>query len=411
MYKPIGLAVCLSVLQACGGGGGTSATLQSAPKAAPKIQIDYTAFDLNATASDSQGPGFANQYATESGNWQPASPIYFWGLPLTDPFRPCADNACPGPIISRPLEEVIEAWKAGWTGKNVNVLIEDSLSDKHGVITGLLAYRYAPGANFYGLDFVANPYATNVFFNQLNSDRTGSYGNNIKLGVVNQSYTANLPDLIKRSQSSSSPWTTIELLQARTNYAGYSVSTINRMKDAGVSGQLTQFKFSDAVITKAAGNDRILSEQEPLNWFLSKDSNINPRLLIVGALNQAGSLSAPAEIASYSNTAGIDPDVSSRFLMASGTTPFHSGQVAINGNNVNQSDGTSFAAPRIAGYVAIVRSKFPNVNASQTASIMLDTARYDTLACSKSATGCDKAIYGKGEASLSRALAPVGKLR
>lgn len=411
MYKPIGLAVCLSVLQACGGGGGTSATLQSAPKAAPKIQVDYTAFDLNATASDSQGPGFANQYATESGNWQPASPIYFWGLRLTDPFKPCAVDACPGPVISRPLEEVIEAWKAGWTGKNVNVLIEDSLFDKHGVITGLLAYRYAPGANFYGLDFVANPYATDVFFNQLNSYQTGSYGNNIKLGVVNQSYTANLPDLIQRSQSSSSPWTTIELLQARTNYAGSAVSTINRMKDAGVSGQLTQFKFSDAVITKAAGNDRILSEQEPLNWFLSKDSNINPRLLIVGALNQAGSLSSPAEIASYSNTAGIDPDVSSRFLMASGTTPFYSGQVAINGNNVNQSDGTSFAAPRIAGYVAIVRSKFPNLNASQTASIMLDTARYDTLACSKSATGCDKAIYGKGEASLSRALAPVGKLR
>jgi hypothetical protein len=411
VYKPIGLAVCLSVLQACGGGGGTSATLQPAPKAAPKIQIDYTAFDLNATASDSQGPGFANQYATESGNWQPASPIYFWGLRLTDPFKPCAVDACPGPIISRPLEEVIEAWKAGWTGKNVNVLIEDSLSDKHGVITGLLAYRYAPGANFYGLNFVGNPYATNVFFNQLNGDQSGSYGNNIKLGVVNQSYTANLPDLIKRSQSSFSPWTTIELLQARTNYAGYSVSTINRMKDAGVSGQLTKFNFSDAVITKAAGNDRILSEQEPLNWFLSKDSNINPRLLIVGALNQAGSLSAPAEIASYSNTAGIDPDVSSRFLMASGTTPFFSGQVAINGNNVSQSDGTSFAAPRIAGYVAIVRSKFPNLNASQTASIMLDTARYDTLACSKTAAGCDKAIYGKGEASLSRALAPVGKLR
>lgn len=411
MYKPIGLAVCLSVLQACGGGGGTSATLQSAPKAAPKIQIDYTAFDLNATASDSQGPGFANQYATESGNWQPASPIYFWGLRLTDPFKPCAVDACPGPIISRPLEEVIEAWKAGWTGKNVNVLIEDSLTEQHGVITGLLAYRYAPGANFYGLNFVGNPNATNVFFNQLNSDQSGSVGNNIKLGVVNQSYTANLPDLIKRSQSSFSLWTTIELLQARTDYAGSSVSTINRMKYAGVSGQLEQFTFADAVITKAAGNDRILSEQEPLNWFLSKDSNINPRLLIVGALNQAGSLSAPAEIASYSNTAGIDPDVSSRFLMASGTTPFFSGQVAINGNNVSQSDGTSFAAPRIAGYVAIVRSKFPNLNASQTASIILDTARYDTLACSKTAAGCDKAIYGKGEASLSRALAPVGKLR
>jgi hypothetical protein len=308
------------------------------------------------------------------------------------------------------LEEVIEAWKAGWTGKNVNVLIEDSLTEQHGVITGLLAYRYAPGANFYGLNFVGNLNATEVFFNQLNSSQSATYGRNIKLGVVNQSYTANITNLIGREQNSGA-WTTDQLVQARTNYAGSAVSTINRMKDAGVSGQLTQFKFSDAVITKAAGNESILAEYEPLNWFLAKDSNINPRLLIVGALNQAGSLSAPAEIASYSNTAGIDPDVSSRFLMASGTTPFFSGQVAINRNNVSQSDGTSFAAPRIAGYVAIVRSKFPNLNASQTASIMLDTASYDTLACSKTAAGCDKAIYGKGEASLSRALAPLGKLR
>jgi len=61
--------------------------------------------------------------------------------------------------------------------------------------------------------------------------------------------------------------------------------------------------------------------------------------------------------------------------------------------------------------VAIVRSKFPNLSASQTASIMLDTARYDTLTCYKTQEGCDPTIYGKGEASLSRALAPVGKLR
>jgi hypothetical protein len=42
---------------------------------------------------------------------------------------------------------------------------------------------------------------------------------------------------------------------------------------------------------------------------------------------------------------------------------------------------------------------------------MLDTARYDTLTCYKTTLGCDPNIYGKGEASLSRALAPVGKLR
>jgi subtilisin family serine protease len=74
----------------------------------------------------------------------------------------------------------------------------------------------------------------------------------------------------------------------------------------------------------------------------------------------------------------------------------------------NSNVGTSYAAPRVAGMVAIVRSKFPNLSASQTASIMLDTARYDTLNCYPA---CNPAIYGRGEASLSRALAPVGKLR
>jgi subtilisin family serine protease len=113
-------------------------------------------------------------------------------------------------------------------------------------------------------------------------------------------------------------------------------------------------------------------------------------------------------MASYSNKAGTDASVNSRYLLASGTVPFVTdGTTVVANSNV----GTSYAAPRVAGMVAIVRSKFPNLNASQTASIMLDTARYDTLSCSKTLAGCAPAIYGRGEASLSRALAPVGKLR
>ena len=106
--------------------------------------------------------------------------------------------------------------------------------------------------------------------------------------------------------------------------------------------------------------------------------------------------------------------MNSRYLLASGTTPFSPGDLAVDGVPINSTNsfisnaGTSYAAPRVAGMVAIVRSKFPNLSASQTASIMLDTARYDTLTCYPA---CDSAIYGRGEASLSRALAPVGKLR
>jgi hypothetical protein len=62
----------------------------------------------------------------------------------------------------------------------------------------------------------------------------------------------------------------------------------------------------------------------------------------------------------------------------------------------------------VAGYAAVIMSKFPNLNAEKTSAIILDTARYDTLSCYPS---CNPQIYGRGEASLSRALAPVGRLR
>jgi subtilisin family serine protease len=88
--------------------------------------------------------------------------------------------------------------------------------------------------------------------------------------------------------------------------------------------------------------------------------------------------------------------------------PWIAGSVKINGSNMPVEQGTSFAAPLVAGYGAIVMQKFPNLDAVRTSSIILDTARYDTLTCYPS---CSTSIYGKGEASLSRALAPVGYLR
>ncbi|WP_245466973.1 MULTISPECIES: S8 family serine peptidase [unclassified Mesorhizobium] len=63
--------------------------------------------------------------------------------------------------------------------------------------------------------------------------------------------------------------------------------------------------------------------------------------------------------------------------------------------------GTSFAAPIISGYAAIIGSKFTKATPVQITNDLLNTARTDTLA------NYDPSIYGKGEASLSRALAPV----
>ena len=434
MWRLFGLAfVC--VLQACAGGGNNtnngdihlnvsypeypqtnqpyySTELEATPvtSADPddKVTINTITYDLKRASPDTQGPGFNNNYL--QGHWLPMPHLKFWGQTLTS--SACTNaflEACPAAKIGMPTDDVLSAWRHGWTGLGVNVMIEDGLKDDHGVITGLLAYRYAPGANYFGLNVIPQWTSNDVFDNQLGRVPT-SYPTRIQLGVVNASYTAAMKELIGRDQTQS-PWTQPELTKARIAYAGQSVINVNRFKDAGVSGQLTQSKYSDAVITKAAGNDRLVADNEPLNWYLAKDRSINARLLIVGALDRAGSITEPADIASYSNTAGIDVDVSSRFLLASGTIPFDYRSVSINGVVTDLYQGTSFAAPRVAGYVAMLRSKFPNLNATQSASIMLDTASYDTLRCHQQTGGCDPKIYGRGEANLSRALAPVGRIR
>ncbi|MFM7801304.1 MAG: S8 family serine peptidase [Limnohabitans sp.] len=288
------------------------------------------------------------------------------------------------------MEDILYAWRRGWTGKGVNVMIEDGIKDDHGVVTALIAYRYAPGANYYGLDVIPTLFTNNVFDQQLGK-YPSSYTSTVNVGVVNASYTADL-----KSMLGDKPWTEASLLDARVKLASSAPVVVNRFKDAPVSGQLAQFKYADAVITKAAGNDSILAEYEPLNWFLAKDSVVNERLLIVGALNKAGSVDAPADKASYSNTAGNDSDVSSRFLLASGTIPFGYRSVAIDSVPTELLHGTSFAAPRVAGYVAILRSKFPNLSGKQSASIMLDTAGYETLSCNTQLGGCDPQILWQG---------------
>ena len=345
--------------------------------------VDY---DLRWGTPDPKGPGYAKLYAY--GDWHPAEPLYFWGQRLSGQ----GFFGAYGPNIGAPASEVMDAWKLGWTGKGVNILMEDFLyfneGAYHGVITSLLAYRYAPGATLYGWNIDSASLNTSVVDID-NNNVTNKSGAVIKLGVVNASYVG------------------LNLL------ADYRDVT-SRFMNPSFQGQVN---YTDAVITKAAGNDSITSEKEPINKAMAGIPSLSNRVLIVGALNKAGDVNSPAYIASYSNTAGTDPSVNSRYLLASGTTPFNSGDLAVEGLPINSTNsyysnaGTSYAAPRVAGMVAIVRSKFPNLSASQTASIMLDTARYDTLSCYYTVAGCDKTIYGKGEASLSRALAPVGKLR
>jgi len=148
-----------------------------------------------------------------------------------------------------------------------------------------------------------------------------------------------------------------------------------------------------AVISKAAGNDYGTAVGSPNSNgqvdYLNRDLIGAQAAIFVGALNSNGTSASPASLASYSNVAGANSTVQNQFLV-----------VGVEGTKTGLY-GTSFAAPIVSGYAAIVGSKFTKATATQVTNQLLNTARTDTI------VGYNPAMHGRGEASISRAIAPV----
>lgn len=146
-----------------------------------------------------------------------------------------------------------------------------------------------------------------------------------------------------------------------------------------------------AVVVKAAGNDAVAVGEVNADGYLDA-LNValigTDSVLFVGALDTNGSVADPASLADYSNYAGTNTDVQEHFLV-----------VGVDGDMTGLY-GTSFAAPIVTGYSAILGSKFTTATPVDITNRLLDTARTDTI------SGYDVAIHGQGEASLNRALAP-----
>ena len=132
------------------------------------------------------------------------------------------------------------------------------------------------------------------------------------------------------------------------------------------------------VITVSAGNEGTPTLSSGIRSALY-NSAYKSSLILVGALDSKGS------IASYSSTAGAAAD---RFVVIDG---------AATGTSYS---GTSYSAPRIAGYAAIIKEKYPNATGEQIASAILNTAVLQP--------GWDAATYGRGKADLNAALNYLG---
>ncbi len=366
-----------------------------------------TTYNLAWGTPDKNGPAFAAMFPTSA----PArlGVMHLMGRSITS-----YSSSSLGPTINKPSADVLAAWNAGWTGLGKNITLLDSYAniascsdtagtsnECHGLHTMLIAGLIAPYANLTGLDMNLNsvgkagstgsaltsPVSTNV----INMSLGFTPCNN---GCGGAPTTADFATLT----STSSGWNNNVVALLNTTSNGFNISNM-----------------LNSVVVKSAGNAYQDAKYDTTTAALVENASIASRLLVVGALDKNGSTSNKANIDKligssqyYSNYAGSNTAISDRFVFAYGRDPYASLAVAFNGTGSPVGQGTSYAAPVVAAYAAVVMQKFPNLDAVKTSSIILDTARYDTLTCYPN---CDPAIWGRGEASLSRALAPVGRLR
>lgn len=261
--------------------------------------------------------------------------------------------------------EIADAWRAGYKGQGTTVTAVDDFQGKsvysgnfgigaqslrHGEWTRLQASMLAPSANFASQDFSNG--------NAVQLSKSG-------LNVANLSYG----------------------MMAR---AGYS---LNQLGFAPRENSLIAYaKGGSAVIVKSAGNDGIAiggANAQGNTDYLGMALVGSQSGIFVGALDRNGTTANQANKASYSNYAGADPRVQNSFVMA-----------GVRGD-LTGLYGTSFAAPVVSGYAAVLGSKFTSATPTQITNQLLNTARQDTI------RGYNPALHGRGEASIARALAPA----
>jgi hypothetical protein len=149
---------------------------------------------------------------------------------------------------------------------------------------------------------------------------------------------------------------------------------------------LARATAAGTVVVMSAGND---SATQPDPLPMGALSAAGPAAVLI-----AGSVGADGTISSFSNRAG---SAAANFLVAPGESVRsfdETGQAYLY-------SGTSFAAPAVAGAVALLAQAFPGLTAARLTDILLSSA--DDLG----APGTDP-IYGRGRLNIARAMAPIG---
>ena len=118
------------------------------------------------------------------------------------------------------------------------------------------------------------------------------------------------------------------------------------------------------LIVNAAGNEGLDLDQDnvyPNDQFVEAPAEVADNFLTVGALNY---VYGSDMIASFSNYGRTNVDVFAPGTQIWSTTP---------NNDYEFLQGTSMAAPAVAGIAAVIRSFYPKLTASQVKHIIMDS--------------------------------------
>jgi len=282
------------------------------------------------------------------------------------------------------VEGLEAAHSAGWTGEGATVRVVDGFAGSfdryidigwgnelvwtHGANTSAIVNAVAPGANI--VESESSVYLNNIYaYYDTDTD------------VVNASFGVHITD------SSS---LTNGLIRA-ANFVTASLEPLAAanpnaviVESAGNNGGINALSINYACGT--AGDRNTADTCTDIMYSLDSDYySYLDRTIYVGSYDSVG-----GTLTNYSVSAG--DNAKDYFIVADGNSILDTGE------------GTSYAAPRVAGVVALTVQKFPNLTAPERTLLVLYTA--DDLGVA----GVD-AVYGHGLLNASAALNPIGLLQ